>query len=188
MKILLIFTLYLISVSGNVTGYSGGGVLIKCKYDREYTSNKKYFCKGSWSNCGDLIRTGDKNKWVDTGRFSLIDKPSSAEFWVMIRELTIEDSGLYQCAVDIDWGIDDRAKMELKIHEGDVLYKTITTYYILLILCLVLIGLGQKPGVSNRIHIRPVLLQVFILNKQQLNLILFYFTGHLQINLTCLKM
>ncbi|MCJ8729219.1 hypothetical protein PDJAM_G00103610 [Pangasius djambal] len=76
MKILLIFTLCLISDGGaskEVTGYSGGGVLIKCKYDAEFTQNQKYFCKGSSPGCNDPIKMGAKNKWVNPGRFSLFD-------------------------------------------------------------------------------------------------------------------
>ncbi|KAG9262796.1 homeobox protein DTH-1-like [Astyanax mexicanus] len=120
LKILLIFTLYLISgggASNKVRGYSGGEVLIKCKYDQEYTSNNKYFCKDSWPNCGDLIKTEIKDEWVNTGRFSLIDNTSSAEFWVIIRELTVEDSGRYQCGVDIILSKDIYTPVELKIHE-----------------------------------------------------------------------
>uniref|UniRef100_W5K1K1 Immunoglobulin domain-containing protein n=1 Tax=Astyanax mexicanus TaxID=7994 RepID=W5K1K1_ASTMX len=107
--------------SSNVTGYSGGGVLIRCKYDKKYTSNNKYFCKGSRPNCDDLIKTGEKNKWVNTGRFSLIDKTSSAEFLVMIKELTVKDFGTYQCAVDISSRTDIYTPVELKIHE-DISY------------------------------------------------------------------
>ncbi|XP_072512841.1 uncharacterized protein [Salminus brasiliensis] len=104
-KILFIFILYLMSVCGGasnkVAGYPGGGVLIKCKYEKSYTSHQKYFCKGSGLNCTDQIRTGVSNEWKNTGRFSLLDNTSAAEFWVLIRELTVEDSGTYQCAVDI---------------------------------------------------------------------------------------
>uniref|UniRef100_A0A3B1JE70 Ig-like domain-containing protein n=1 Tax=Astyanax mexicanus TaxID=7994 RepID=A0A3B1JE70_ASTMX len=103
-----------------VSGYSGGGVLIKCKYDKEQRSNPKYFCKDS-IGCTKQISTEVKNKWVNKGRFSLIDNTSSAEFWVMIRELTVEDSGTYQCRVAVEWRPDNRAKMELKIHEGEYL-------------------------------------------------------------------
>uniref|UniRef100_A0A8B9H1V3 Immunoglobulin domain-containing protein n=1 Tax=Astyanax mexicanus TaxID=7994 RepID=A0A8B9H1V3_ASTMX len=119
MKILLIFTLYLISgggASSEVRGYSGGGVLIKCKYDKEYTSNNKYFCKSSGVNCTDLIRTGDQEKSVNTGRFLLIDKPRSAEFLVMMRELTVEDSGRYQCGVNISSNTYNHIQVELKIN------------------------------------------------------------------------
>ncbi|KAL7852055.1 hypothetical protein SRHO_G00178400 [Serrasalmus rhombeus] len=123
MKILLIFTLFLISVGGGeserVTGYSGGGVLIKCRYDKKYTSNPKYLCKGPWPEltCTDQIKTGVKNKWINSGRFSLFDKTRAAQFWVMIRELTVEDSGTYQCAVDKDLAIDVYTPVELKVEE-----------------------------------------------------------------------
>ncbi|XP_058258708.1 polymeric immunoglobulin receptor-like [Hemibagrus wyckioides] len=120
MKILLIFTLCLISDGGaskEVTGYSGGGVLIKCKYDTEYRQNTKYFCKGSWPGCSDQIMTEVKNQWVNSGRFSLYDDTKSAEFWVMIRELTIQDTGTYQCGVDIKSWTDIYTTVELNIRK-----------------------------------------------------------------------
>ncbi|KAI5629937.1 polymeric immunoglobulin receptor-like isoform X2, partial [Silurus asotus] len=123
MKILLlIFTFCLISDGGaskQVTGYSGGGVLIKCKYDTEFTQNLKYFCKDSWQGlrCSDLIKTKDKNMWVTSGRFSLFDDTKSAEFSVMIREITVEDTGTYQCGVDISLGNDIYTPVELKVKE-----------------------------------------------------------------------
>ncbi|XP_017538943.2 uncharacterized protein LOC108411734 [Pygocentrus nattereri] len=121
MKVLLIFTLFLISVgggeSGRVMGYSGGGVLINCRYETRYTSNPKYLCKGPWSNCGDRIKTGVKNKWTNRGRFSLFDDTRAAQFWVVIRELTVEDSGTYKCGVDLDLAIDIYKPVELNVEE-----------------------------------------------------------------------
>ncbi|KAF5892243.1 polymeric immunoglobulin receptor-like isoform X4, partial [Clarias magur] len=105
-----------------VTGYSGGRVLIKCKYDTEYTQNKKYFCKGSWSGCSDQIKTEDKNKWINSGRFSLYDDTKSAEFWVMIRNLTVQDTGTYHCSVDISYRTDSYIPVELKVN-GDLSYE-----------------------------------------------------------------
>ncbi|XP_072513370.1 polymeric immunoglobulin receptor-like isoform X4 [Salminus brasiliensis] len=129
-KILLFFTFYLMSVGGGasreVAGYPGGGVLIKCKYERSYTANPKYFCKSSWTNCDDQIKTGVSNEWKNTGRFSLFDNTSAAEFWVLIRELTVEDSGTYQCAVDIEWNKDLFTPVELKIKEDRDHEKSIT--------------------------------------------------------------
>ncbi|MCJ8729227.1 hypothetical protein PDJAM_G00103600 [Pangasius djambal] len=121
MKILLIFTLCLISDGGaskEVTGYSGGGVLIKCKYDAEFTQNPKYFCKGSWPGCNYQIRTEAKYKWANSGRFSLFDETESAEFWVMIRELTVQDTGTYQCGVDKSLK-DIYTSVKLKVKEGE---------------------------------------------------------------------
>ncbi|XP_066518123.1 CMRF35-like molecule 9 isoform X2 [Hoplias malabaricus] len=120
MKILLIFSLYLISAAGGsrrVRGFSGGGVLIKCRYDTKYKSNTKYFCKGSGLICVDQIKTDVKNAWVNSGRFSLFDDTSAAVFWVKIRDLTVEDFGTYQCAVDIKRSLDHYTPVELKVEE-----------------------------------------------------------------------
>ncbi|MCI4375062.1 hypothetical protein PGIGA_G00104780 [Pangasianodon gigas] len=120
MKILLIFTLCLISDGGaskEVTGYSGGGVFIKCKYDAEFTQNPKYFCKRSWPGCNYQIKTGAKNMWINSGRFSLFDDTESAEFRVMIRELTVQDTGTYQCGVDKSLWNDIYTPVELKVKE-----------------------------------------------------------------------
>ncbi|KAB5584395.1 hypothetical protein PHYPO_G00107050 [Pangasianodon hypophthalmus] len=81
MKILLIFTLCLISdgrSSKEVRGYSGGGVHIKCK--------------------------------------------------VMIRELTIEDTGKYQFGIDIGWKRDIHTPVELEVKEGAMISKEVTAY------------------------------------------------------------
>ncbi|XP_067258964.1 polymeric immunoglobulin receptor-like isoform X2 [Chanodichthys erythropterus] len=104
MKIILTFTLLMIPgvvSSISVTGYSGGGVTITCKYDEGYAANKKYFCKGQWSYCTDQIKTDKKDKWVHSGRFSLYDDTRSAVFTVTIRDLTELDSGTYWCGTDI---------------------------------------------------------------------------------------
>ncbi|XP_060723025.1 polymeric immunoglobulin receptor-like [Tachysurus vachellii] len=131
MKILLIVTLCLISDGGaskEVTGYSGGGILIKCKYDTEYTQNAKYFCKVSWADCSEQIKTGAKNQWVNSGRFSLFDDTRSSEFWVMIRELTVQDTGTYQCGVYRDLLIAIETPVELKVKKGSLVSRDVTAY------------------------------------------------------------
>ncbi|KAK9981717.1 hypothetical protein ABG768_001241 [Culter alburnus] len=118
MKIILTFTLLMIPgvvSSISVTGYSGGGVMIRCKYNRGYTANKKYFCKEQWSGCKDQIKTDEKNKWVQSGRFSLYDNTSSGVFNVTIRDLTELDSGTYQCGVDVSLGGDFYTEVNLNV-------------------------------------------------------------------------
>ncbi|KAF4078783.1 hypothetical protein AMELA_G00185510 [Ameiurus melas] len=131
MKILLIFTLCLISDGGaskELTGYSGGGVLIKCKYDTEYRQKQKYFCKGSWRSCSEQIKTGAKNEWINSGRFSLFDDTKSAEFSVMIRELTVQDIGTYYCGVDLPRVIDISIRVELKVKEVGSVSREVISY------------------------------------------------------------
>uniref|UniRef100_A0A672MBQ0 Ig-like domain-containing protein n=1 Tax=Sinocyclocheilus grahami TaxID=75366 RepID=A0A672MBQ0_SINGR len=105
----------------SVTGYSGGGVSITCRYDRGYTENAKYFCRGQWSECTDQIKTDKTNgeKWVDSGRFSLYDDTRAAVFTVTIRDLSEEDSGMYQCAADISWAKDFYSEVNLNVLTGE---------------------------------------------------------------------
>ncbi|XP_066517438.1 CMRF35-like molecule 8 isoform X2 [Hoplias malabaricus] len=120
MKILLVFSLYLISAAGGsrrVTGFSGGGVLIKCRYEKQYTSNTKSFCRSSVPNCAVHIKTEGKTEWVNSGRFSLVDNTSAAFFSVMITNLTVEDSGEYQCVVHISRSVLNAKAVELNVEE-----------------------------------------------------------------------
>ncbi|RXN09879.1 polymeric immunoglobulin receptor-like protein [Labeo rohita] len=129
MKIIWTFTLLMIPgvvSSISVTGYSGGGVIITCKYDRKYTANAKYFCRGQWSECINKIRTNNKNEWFDDGRFSLFDDTSAAVFTVIIRDLCEQDSGMYQCASDISWSKDPYIKVNLNIIIADCCEKSIS--------------------------------------------------------------
>ncbi|KAL6482296.1 hypothetical protein MHYP_G00103800 [Metynnis hypsauchen] len=125
MKILLIFTLLLISGGGEswgVIGYSGGGVVIKWRYDTDCISDLKYFCTGAGSCRKKPIWAVAKNKWIHSGRFSLLDDTDAELFWVLIRELTVEDSGTYLCGVNKNWGTDVVKPVELKVEE-DLSYK-----------------------------------------------------------------
>ncbi|XP_052402831.1 polymeric immunoglobulin receptor isoform X9 [Carassius gibelio] len=118
MKIIWTFTLLMIPgvlSSISVTGYSGGGVSITCRYDRRYTDNNKYFCKGQWSGCKDQIRTTTKNKRVDSGRFSLYDDTSAAVFTVTIRDLSEQDSDIYYCGTDIYAKYDPKTEVKLNV-------------------------------------------------------------------------
>uniref|UniRef100_A0AAR2IZX0 Ig-like domain-containing protein n=1 Tax=Pygocentrus nattereri TaxID=42514 RepID=A0AAR2IZX0_PYGNA len=112
--------------SERVTGYSGGGVLIKCRYERRYTLNPKYLCTGPWPCMTKPIWTDAKNEWINSGRFSLFDDTRAAQFWVMIRELTVEDSGTYQCGVHKYLVIDVYTPVELKVEEDPDYKKSIS--------------------------------------------------------------
>ncbi|XP_050959864.1 polymeric immunoglobulin receptor [Labeo rohita] len=136
MKIIWTFTLLMIPgvvSSISVTGYSGGGVIITCRYDKNYTANAKYFCKGQKPNilqnkrCSDLIKTEEKEKWVYEGRFSLYDDTSAAVFIVTIRDLSEQDSGTYQCASDISLSKDSYTEVKLNVITGQKI-STVTGY------------------------------------------------------------
>ncbi len=102
-----------------MTGYSGGGVRIKCRYKEGYTDKAKYFCRGEWSKCTDQIKTNTKHKRVDSERFSLYDDTTAAVFTVIIRDLSEQDSGMYWCATDIPWDEDSYTEVNLKVITGE---------------------------------------------------------------------
>ena len=102
-----------------MTGYSGGGVSITCRYDRRYTDNKKYFCRGQNPGCSDFIKTKEKVKWVDSGRFSLYDDTRAAVFTVTFRDLSEQDSGTYWCAVEMPLSEDPYTEVNLKVVTGE---------------------------------------------------------------------
>ncbi|XP_026110109.1 CMRF35-like molecule 2 [Carassius auratus] len=119
MKIIWTFTLLMIPVGAmtslNVTGHSGGEINITCTYQGKH-GNEKYFCKVPWLiTCSDLIKTEVKNKWVDSGRFSLYDDTRAEVFTVIFRNLSEEDSGTYYCAVDKSWARDSYTEVNLYV-------------------------------------------------------------------------
>ncbi|XP_056311161.1 polymeric immunoglobulin receptor-like isoform X1 [Danio aesculapii] len=121
MKIIWTFSLLMIPgvlSSISVTGYSGGGAMITCKYDKGYETNAKYFCKGEWSECTDKIKTGTKDTWFKSGRFSLYDDTTAAVFTVTIRDLTEQDSDIYYCGTDIYAKVDSATEVNLKVITG----------------------------------------------------------------------
>ncbi len=101
-----------------MTGYSGGGVSITCRYDRKYKKNEKYFCRGEWSTCSELIKTDTKDKWVDSGRLSLYDDTRAAVFTVTIRDLRERDSDTYYYAVERS-GLDPYTEVKLNVLTGE---------------------------------------------------------------------
>ncbi|XP_045067608.1 CMRF35-like molecule 2 [Coregonus clupeaformis] len=113
--------------SFKVTGYSGGTVIIYCEYSIEKISSEKYFCmgEGSWS-CEDIIRTGLKNSWQNSGRFSLYDNTEGNDFKVIIRQLTKQDEGTYWCGVDKPTAPDSYTKVELDVKTDDCCEKSVT--------------------------------------------------------------
>jgi len=101
-----------------VTGYSGGGVRITCKYETKNTA--KSFCRGDQrSTCSDLIKTETKDKWVNSGRFSLYDNTSSTVLKVTIRNLSEEDSGTYNCTFGRTREKDSYTEVNLKVIRGE---------------------------------------------------------------------
>ncbi|KAM9482309.1 uncharacterized protein Hap1MRO34_007535 [Clarias gariepinus] len=118
MKILLIFTLCLISDSSyeksiTETVHVGGESNISCKYPESLRSNPKFLCK-IWpldSVCSCNSSFTKSRKYVNMGKFSLYDDRERQILNVSIRNVTGRDSGEYWCGAEADWESDDGYKV-----------------------------------------------------------------------------
>ncbi|KAI4879850.1 hypothetical protein NFI96_017190 [Prochilodus magdalenae] len=121
MKVLLIFTLYLISgpVScSDVIGYLGGAVIIYCNPQKNGVNNTYYFCKTTTKEC---IEVQTSNTLIHKDRISLLHLPGYSHtpspvdletLVVIYRRLSVQDSGLYQCGDTGGWSHDLKLTVE----------------------------------------------------------------------------
>ncbi|XP_060792989.1 uncharacterized protein LOC132896273 [Neoarius graeffei] len=113
MKILLIFTLSLISgpvgcVDVPVIGYSGGSIIIIS--DRYWSSvNSNYICKVEMSKCTEIKKTNNGMDHVQLERFILFK--NKGRLAVFIRKLKPQDAGTYR----MGWGRSNYTDVSLKI-------------------------------------------------------------------------
>ncbi|RXN09862.1 polymeric immunoglobulin receptor-like isoform X1 [Labeo rohita] len=91
--------------AGTVTGITGGSVIINCVYSHENVKtreNAKSFCKMLDSECTTVTEVKN-DLWIPEERFSMIDDKSLGLVNVLIRNLTVNDSGTYRCKADSTW-------------------------------------------------------------------------------------
>ncbi|KAL6482362.1 hypothetical protein MHYP_G00104420 [Metynnis hypsauchen] len=106
MKILLIFTLHLISgpVSCNdVVGFPQGAVIIFCNHQPR--GEKKYFCEVKTHKCAYMRPNTQDQEY----RFTVLD--STGDLTVIYRNLSLQDAGSYQCGEVGLWNHDVNLKM-----------------------------------------------------------------------------
>ncbi|XP_076842080.1 polymeric immunoglobulin receptor-like [Brachyhypopomus gauderio] len=103
MKIFHIFILYVISdpVSCyDVIGYSGGSIIIFCNH-QQYGVKERHFCKINKQFCEKNIAIQNQVTQVHEDRFSLFYSPGTLT--VVIRQLRLQDAGIYNCGESGVW-------------------------------------------------------------------------------------
>ncbi|KAL6482333.1 hypothetical protein MHYP_G00104130 [Metynnis hypsauchen] len=105
MKVLLpLLTLYLASGPADcddVTGYTGGRVLINCRYDHmRYMNHTKYFCKLSRSQCTNKILSETQTTNDPERRVFFANETVPGLFSVLIKNVSRQDGGTYRCGVE----------------------------------------------------------------------------------------
>ncbi|XP_014644706.1 PREDICTED: LOW QUALITY PROTEIN: CMRF35-like molecule 6 [Ceratotherium simum simum] len=88
-----------------VTGTVGGSLSLQCRYEKEYTENKKYWCKSSrsllWRE--KIVETTESEREERSGHVSIRDHPANLTFTVTLERVTEDDEGTYWCGIDASW-------------------------------------------------------------------------------------
>uniref|UniRef100_A0A8C8GZR7 Immunoglobulin V-set domain-containing protein n=1 Tax=Oncorhynchus tshawytscha TaxID=74940 RepID=A0A8C8GZR7_ONCTS len=98
-------------------GNEGGSLDIKCSYPDGYQYKPKYLCRHPCSYSDILIRSVKADTFVTVGRFSVYDNVHGHTFIATIKNLKLQDSGLYYCGLD-QWGRDVLTKVDVSVSKG----------------------------------------------------------------------
>uniref|UniRef100_A0A3Q4G6B9 Immunoglobulin domain-containing protein n=1 Tax=Neolamprologus brichardi TaxID=32507 RepID=A0A3Q4G6B9_NEOBR len=91
-----------------VEGFEGRNVSFQCSHTLAW-KNHKYFCKDPCTN--------KHNRWETKGRFSMYDNTTGSFFIVKVDKLRLNDSGTYQCGVDISLQPDYHSAIKLNVSQ-----------------------------------------------------------------------
>uniref|UniRef100_UPI0037E7A2C4 polymeric immunoglobulin receptor-like n=1 Tax=Semicossyphus pulcher TaxID=241346 RepID=UPI0037E7A2C4 len=118
----------LISVKTTAGGVEGQSFEFRCDYPEHLKSNGKFFCHVDDDTCSNyLIQTDKQNQWVTQGRYSVYDNNTGGFFTVGVDKLTLEDSGMYWCGVDISSRPDHIHVIQLNVSRVTVSPPTVST-------------------------------------------------------------
>ncbi|KAL0151376.1 hypothetical protein M9458_053285, partial [Cirrhinus mrigala] len=96
-----------------VSGYSGGGLMIKCEHP-QYKTKPKYICKES-DGCSERKNPGVQDEWMENGDVSLYDDTRAGVLMVFFRELKAADAGTYRCGVNVSHYTESFTELQLNV-------------------------------------------------------------------------
>ncbi|KAL0151388.1 hypothetical protein M9458_053297, partial [Cirrhinus mrigala] len=107
-----------------VSGYSGGGLMIKCEHP-QYKTKPKYICKES-DGCSERMNPGVQDEWMENGDVSLYDDTRAGVLMVFFRELKAADAGTYRCGVNVSHYTESFTELQLSVKHDAKYPKSVT--------------------------------------------------------------
>lgn len=99
-----------------MVGCVGDSIIIKCRYDKKYTQEDKFFCTGYY--CNNRVDT-DRQGWNNEGRISVYDSKDDGYLKVIMRDLTINDEGTNWCGVNVKKSPDEHIELYLNVEKSE---------------------------------------------------------------------
>ncbi|XP_015988023.2 CMRF35-like molecule 1 isoform X4 [Rousettus aegyptiacus] len=127
MYLLLLFPL-LFRLSGSdpitgpeeVSGMERGSLTVRCRYDPEWETYRKWWCRGAaWGSCRILVQTTESEWEMRKGRVSIVDSQGSHVFTVTMEELRPDDADVYWCGI-ARTGVDHGVSVKVTIRPAPV--------------------------------------------------------------------
>ncbi|KAL1281401.1 hypothetical protein QQF64_000204 [Cirrhinus molitorella] len=109
-----------------MSGYSGGGLMIKCEHP-QYKTKPKYICKES-DGCSERKSPGVQDEWMENGDVSLYDETRAGVLMVFFRELKAADAGTYRCGVNVSLYTEIFTELQLNIKHDAKYPKSVTEF------------------------------------------------------------
>lgn len=83
-------------------GPVGGSLDIKCSYPDIYLYSAKYLCRNPCITNDDILVKIDRaDTVIQKGRYLGFDSTNGRVFTVTIKQLVLQDSGVYHCGLDL---------------------------------------------------------------------------------------
>ncbi|XP_043861015.1 CMRF35-like molecule 9 isoform X3 [Dromiciops gliroides] len=102
-----------------VRGPEGSSLSVQCSYEDKHKERRKYWCKDKqivFGLCSTVIST-EAGREMTEGNLSIKDNPQDRTFTVIMRNITLNDAGKYQCGISL-LGPDEVFKVTVVVFPG----------------------------------------------------------------------